>query len=138
MKRFYLLTLLLTFSILLTAYAHAEKRAEATPETKYHTVKKGDTLSAISKRYSISVSELKEINNLRSVKLRPGQKLLVKWIGPKTYTVRKGDNIFKIARKCNIDADELKDINGLETDLLKPGQKLLLEPEEELNELKKI
>ncbi|MDI6889798.1 MAG: peptidoglycan endopeptidase [Thermodesulfovibrionales bacterium] len=78
MKRFYLLTLLLTLSILLTAYAHAEKRAEATHETKYHTVKKGDTLSAISKRYSISVSELKEINNLRSVKLRPGQKLLLK------------------------------------------------------------
>jgi cell wall-associated NlpC family hydrolase len=107
------------------------EKAEATHDTQYHIVKKGDTLSAISKKYSIPLSELREINNLGSTKIKPGQKLLVKRIGPKTYTVRKGDSIYKIARKFNIDADELRDINLLETDLLKPGQKLLLEPEVE-------
>jgi LysM repeat protein len=107
---------------------------EATLDVPYHTVKKGDTLSALSKKYSIPVSEIKEINNLRSTKLKPGQRLLVKRIGPKTYTVKKGDTILKIARKFNIDADELRDINDLETDTLKPGQKLLLEPEAEPDE----
>ncbi|MDH5769058.1 MAG: peptidoglycan endopeptidase, partial [Nitrospirota bacterium] len=68
-------------------------------------------------------------------KLRLGQQLIVKQIGPKTYTVRKGDTIYKIARKFNIDAEELKDINGLETDSLKPGEKIHLEPEGELDEL---
>jgi len=111
------------------------KTTEVIGKSLYHTVKNGDTLSAVSKKYSLSVNELKEINNLKSTKLRLGQQLIVKQIGPKTYTVRKGDTIYKIARKFNIDADELKDINGLDTDSLKPDQKIFLEPEGELDEL---
>jgi peptidoglycan endopeptidase LytE len=102
----------------------------------YHLVKKGDSLFCIARKYSISVNELKEINNLRTTKLKPGQELIVKQIGPKSYTVRKGDNIYKIVRRFNIDIDELRDINSLETDLLKPGQKILLEPEIEPDEPK--
>ncbi|MBM4137370.1 MAG: LysM peptidoglycan-binding domain-containing protein [Nitrospira sp.] len=102
----------------------------------YHIVKKGDTLSAIARTYSMSVKELKEINNLKTIKLKLGQQILVKQDGPKTYTVKKRDNIYKIAKKLNIDVDELKDINNLETDLVKPGQKLLLEHMIDLEELK--
>jgi len=105
-------------------------------DAQSHTVKKGDTLLSLSKKYSISVSELKEINNLKSTKLKAGHQLVVKKIGPKTYTVRKGDNIYKIAKRLDIDIDELKDINGLETDLLKPGQKILIEPAVQLDDLK--
>ena len=94
-----------------------------------HRVKKGDTLSSLAKKYSISVNELKEINNLKSAKLKIGKKLLLKKTGPRNYTVKKGDNIWKIAKKFNIDPDELKDINDLDTDLLKPGRKILLEPD---------
>src|SRR4030065_1520939 len=44
----------------------------------YHLVKKGDTLSSISHKYSISVIELRERNGFRkSAKLKNGQKLLV-------------------------------------------------------------
>ncbi|MDH5202513.1 MAG: LysM peptidoglycan-binding domain-containing protein [Nitrospirota bacterium] len=119
----------------LTTDATSIKTTDITDKSIYHKVKKGDTLSSISKKYSIPVNELKEINNLGSTKLRLGQQLIVKQIGPKTYTVRKGDTIYKIARKFNIDAEELKDINGLETDSLKPGEKIHLEPEGELDEL---
>jgi peptidoglycan endopeptidase LytE len=105
-------------------------------DSQFHIVNKGDTLLSLSKKYSISVIELKEINNLRTTKLRIGQKLLTKRTLPRTYTVKKGDNIHKIARMFNIDIDELKDINNLETDLLKPGQKILMEPEAEPDDLK--
>ena len=45
----------------------------------YHTVKKGDTPAGVSKKYSISVKELLELNNLKSAKrLKPGQRLLVR------------------------------------------------------------
>jgi cell wall-associated NlpC family hydrolase len=107
-------------------------------DAQSHTVKKGDTLLSLSKKYSISVSKLKEINNLRTTKLRIGQKLLVKETVHSTYTVKKGDNIYKIAKRFNIDIDELKDINDLETDLLKPGQKILIEPEVEPDDLKTV
>ncbi|MEW6003083.1 MAG: LysM peptidoglycan-binding domain-containing protein [Nitrospirota bacterium] len=103
--------------------------AEEQEGESYHIVKKGDTLSSISKRYSVALSELREINDLRSTGLKPGQKILVKRVGPRTYIVRKGDSIYKISRRLNIDVEELKTINSLETDLIKPGQKILLEPE---------
>lgn len=43
-----------------------------------HVVKKGDTLYSISKRYKISVNNLKEWNNLESNILQVGQELKVK------------------------------------------------------------
>ncbi len=103
----------------------------------YHTVKKGDTLSSISRKYSISINELKEFNNLKSTKLKLGQQLILKRTEPRTYTVRKGDNISKIARKFGIDVDKLKELNNLESDVLKPGQRLLLEAMVEQMEVKK-
>lgn len=42
-----------------------------------HTVKRGETLYQISKKYDISVTELKNINNLKSTSLSYNQKLKV-------------------------------------------------------------
>ena len=47
-------------------------------EKQYHTVQKGETLYWISKKYGISVEELRKRNNLSADQpIRPGQKLLV-------------------------------------------------------------
>jgi LysM repeat protein len=67
-----------------------EKKAQLTTESKakpaspkatpkrYHTVHKGETLSEISKKYGITVEELRKLNGLsRSQPVRTGQKLLV-------------------------------------------------------------
>lgn len=54
-----------------------DKRKE-TPKTKTYTVKKGDTLYSISRKFDISVAELKKINSLKSNALSIGQKLKVK------------------------------------------------------------
>jgi nucleoid-associated protein YgaU len=43
----------------------------------YHTVKSGDTLSAIARRYSSSVAKIKAANGLKSDLIRPGQRLRV-------------------------------------------------------------
>ena len=43
-----------------------------------HVVKKGDTLYSISKRYKISVTNLKKWNNLEDNILQIGQELTVK------------------------------------------------------------
>jgi peptidoglycan endopeptidase LytE len=99
-------------------------------DTSFHKVKKGETLSAIARKYSVSVACLKELNNLRSTRLRPGQKITIKRVGPKTYTVRRDDNIYRIAKRFDMDVDDLREINGLDAaDVLKTGQKLLLESE---------
>jgi len=67
-----------------------EKKAQLTTESKakpaspkatpkrYHTVHKGETLSKISKKYGITVEELRKLNGLsRGQPVRTGQKLLV-------------------------------------------------------------
>ncbi|HXX81840.1 MAG TPA: LysM peptidoglycan-binding domain-containing protein [Thermodesulfovibrionales bacterium] len=105
--------------------------AETSPSpegTHYHTVRKGETLASISRKYALSINDLKELNNIeKSARLKPGRKLIVKQAGPKTYTVRKGDTLVKISRKFNTSPDELMEINELDSYDLRPGQKLLLE-----------
>jgi len=55
----------------------SSKRTVST-EKRYHTVQKGETLSGISKKYGISLEELRKQNNLSTGQpLRTGQKLLV-------------------------------------------------------------
>ncbi|MBI5102298.1 MAG: LysM peptidoglycan-binding domain-containing protein [Nitrospirae bacterium] len=110
-----------------TPEAATVKVTKASRENPYHTVKKGDTLLSISKKYEIGLSELKDLNNLKSRKLKTGQKVLVRHIGPKTYIVKKGDTMKKIARKFDMDAEDLMVLNELESQDLHAGQKLYLE-----------
>lgn len=44
----------------------------------YYTVKSGDTLSEIARKYGVTVKEIKTWNGLKSDQLRVGQKLLIK------------------------------------------------------------
>jgi len=99
----------------------------ATQDSTYHIVKKGDTIATVSTKYALTAAELKELNHLKSKKLKKGQRLLVKRIGPKTYIVRKGDTIWKIARKFDMDAEDLITINELDAREVQVGQKLYLE-----------
>ena len=108
--------------------AKAVENSATSPKDLYHIVKKGDTLSSISRRYSVSVNDLRELNGFKkSAKLKNGQKILLKQEGPRTYTVRKGDNVWNIAKKFNIDAEELMELNDMDSPSLKTGQKLYLE-----------
>lgn len=108
-------------------HADAEASVVKAPDTLYHTVRKGETIASISKKYSISADELKELNNLKSSKLRKGIKLLVKHIGPKTYLVKKGDSLYKIAKKFDMEADDLMKLNEMDSPTLTVGQKIYLE-----------
>jgi len=57
----------------------AKKKITLPNETsgKYYTVKYGDTLWDIAKKYHISVSKLKRINNMRSSRIKPGDRIKI-------------------------------------------------------------
>ena len=60
------------------AMSPAPSKPAASTEKQYHTVQKGDTLYRISKKYKISVEDLRKLNNLsENQALRAGQKLQV-------------------------------------------------------------
>ncbi|MFO0753672.1 MAG: LysM peptidoglycan-binding domain-containing protein [Thermodesulfovibrionales bacterium] len=92
----------------------------------YYTVRKGDTLKSVARKFSLSPAELKRLNNLKSSRLKNGQQLLVSAHDRGSYTVRKGDTLWRIAKKFGTSADALRALNGLPDMAVKPGQKLLL------------
>jgi N-acetylmuramoyl-L-alanine amidase len=51
--------------------------AVAPPQVSEHTIARGETLSGIAARYSVSVSRLREANRLRNDTIRVGQVLLI-------------------------------------------------------------
>lgn len=56
----------------------ASGKAGGEPKTIAYQVRSGDTLSAISQKYGVTVGQLKSWNQLRNDAIRPGQKLRVK------------------------------------------------------------
>ena len=106
-----------------------------------YTVKSGDNLYSIARKYDTTVDEIKKLNNLSSNLLSINQQLKIptqKQDEPVenygTYTVKSGDNLYAIARKYNITVDELKTINNLKSDLLSIGQVLKVPIETNNNE----
>lgn len=92
-----------------------------------YVVKSGDTLYKIASLYNITVTDLKNTNNISGNILSIGQELIIPEVTTyKTYYVKSGDNLTKIASLYNTTVSEIKKINNLKSDLLQIGQLLLL------------
>jgi membrane-bound lytic murein transglycosylase D len=119
----------------------------------FHTVRRGDTLGAIARRYGSSVNTIAGANNIRNPRaLRIGQTLVIprypssrraapvrsataanalpsggeRQAAPDRYVVRRGDTLYDIARRYGVPLDELKRRNGLSGSLIKPGDVLMM------------
>lgn len=114
-----------------------------------YKVEKGDTLYSISRKYQITVAELRTANNLsENDVIKVGQKLIIpdadigtaaalsstKTAGSSAsastaktveYVVAKGDTLYGIARKNGMTVADLMAINNLDSSaVIKVGQKL--------------
>ena len=112
--------------------------------TSLHTVRSGDTLWGISRRYGMSVNELARANGISTKStLRPGQKLAVRpqdfRSGAATqvassgeprqidYKVRKGDTLSSIARRFAVSVRDLQAWNELQDSTsIHAGQRLTI------------
>ena len=112
-----------------------------------YKVEKGDTLYSISRKYQITVAELRTANNLSEKDvIKAGQKLIIPDADIGTaaalsqskpsesskpaaktveYVVAKGDTLYGIARKNGMSVADLMSINNLDSSaVIKVGQKL--------------
>lgn len=91
-----------------------------------YTVKAGDTLYSIARKYNTNVNELIKLNNLNSTILSIGQQLKLpsgeEQKDYDTYKVQEGDSLYSIANKYNVAVSDLIDFNGLPTTVLTVGE----------------
>ena len=93
-----------------------------------YTVKSGDTLTAIAKRFDMSIKEVADANDLDSDKpLRLGAKIKGPATTSKAYVAQSGDTLTAIGKRFNVSAKALAEENDLKTSAsLKKGQKIVL------------
>lgn len=110
-----------------------------TPDVAY-TVVRGDSLSAIAKRFNTSVSRLVALNQLTSShRIQIGQRILLpqdetslaaqsqQAPADGIYTVARGDTVSTIARRFSVGETALLRLNGIEdAHRIYPGQELRL------------
>ncbi|WP_051221267.1 LysM peptidoglycan-binding domain-containing protein [Eremococcus coleocola] len=106
--------------------------------TGTYTVKKGESLGLISRRYGMTVAQLKALNGLSSDLIHPNQKLRVyasasKPVNAETHTVQKGEYLYLISRKYGMTVNELKRLNNLTSNYLKSGQVLRIKSQNKNN-----
>ncbi len=108
-----------------------------------HTIRPGESLWVIARRYQTSVAKLKDLNGLRGNNIRAGKTLILpgKVIpepplagqsrvarakpAPGTYVIRPGDSLWSIARRFQVSQQELLAWNDLSPKrYLQPGQEL--------------
>ena len=98
--------------------------------SEQYTVQRGDTLYSISKKFNVSINKLKELNNLESNTILPGQKLIIKEPTtppqPTTYKVQKGDTLYSISQKFNTTIDEIKRLNNISSNNIYINQELYI------------
>ena len=118
---------------------------EKTERKQIHIVKSGDTLSSISKFYSIDKDLIIKLNNLKDENyIFVGQNLIISESNENLtkqsdlinnyHIVQNGENLTEISNKYNLKLVDLIEINNLNNpDSIKVGQKLLIRKKNTIN-----
>ncbi len=97
-----------------------------------YTVTLGDSLYSISRRFNISIEQIRNLNQLQQDSIYPGQILVLKQnigtntLSPQKHTVRAGESLYSIARLYQLSVTEIKHLNPLASSNLRIGQELLV------------
>lgn len=94
-----------------------------------YTVRSGDSLWSLARRYSTTVDRIKQDNGLRSETLQPGQTLTLRGgsASGAVYVVRHGDTLGRIAQRRGVSLGTLLTVNGLSRrSVIYPGQQIII------------
>lgn len=113
--------------------------AESKAQEKTHTIKSGETLSSIAKKYKTTIAELQRLNPETKSGIRAGATLQVggdsnpknteaketkvasSSESGKTHLVKSGESLSRIAKKYKVSVSDLEKWNGIPASSLKAG-----------------
>ncbi|WP_456277487.1 LysM peptidoglycan-binding domain-containing protein [Bacillus sp. AK128] len=88
-----------------------------------HKVKSGESLSVIARQYNVTVTDIKQMNRLKTDVIYVGQTIKLPIY---SYIVVSGDTLSLIAKRLNTSVNAIKTTNNLKSDNIYIGQKLLI------------
>ena len=93
-----------------------------------YTVKSGDSISTISRKFGLSnISTLIAVNDISNVRtLRSGQKLKIPSIDGLVCNVQSGDSLNSLSVKYHVSVEEILDANDLTSEKLTKGMSLFI------------
>jgi LysM repeat protein len=100
-------------------------------ELNQYTIKNGDTLYSLAKKYESTVEEIMFTNEMTSYEIKTGETLSLpiesgsNEVG-EFYTVVPGDTLWGISHRYGVKAEEISKENGLKMDMVLIGQNLLI------------
>lgn len=133
----------IAFSALATT-ALATMISVGNTEASSYTVKTGDSLWKIAAANGTTISQIKELNNLKTDMIFPNQSLLLASTGTTirtasaapsqtaassnttTYTVKSGDTLGRIALNHNTSVTNIQTLNNISSHIIRPGQVLTI------------
>jgi len=111
-----------------------ETERDATTRIVY-TVRRGDNLTEIAKKYGVSISDIRTWNKMSGSRIQVGQRLHLFETNPDqpeqrptttTYRVRRGDTLGEIAGRHGVSIAEVRRWNSLSTTVIRVGQRLTI------------
>ena len=123
-----------------TAEIFASGISEIPPEKwtswRRHRVESGETLTAIAKRYHVTLAALADANRVgRNNPLEPGRKLIIPAAPPAEsksklirYRVQRGDTLLGIADRFSVEAEDVRKWNHLRANHVSRGMVLQIYP----------
>ena len=118
----------------LKIYSNTKSNTKSVNKTSgnynYHKVKKGETISQIAEQNNVSISSIREWNDLPDNTIIAGDELIIKSEKKSSgntseyHLVSKGESLYSISKKYNISIQKIKKLNNLSGSQIKPGQKL--------------
>ena len=96
-------------------------------EGSYHTVKDGDSIGKLARKYDLHENTIVWANKIdRNQPLQPGQEILILPVDGVLHTVARGQTLSWIAELFDVPASQIAERNRIEGGLILAGQELII------------